>query len=55
MTKGRTPKAEIQTYLDYYTNNTTLKSMKSRQHDGTLEMYYANSRMERSRNLQLLY
>ena len=29
--------------------------MKSRRHDGTLEMYHANSRLERNRNLQLLY
>jgi hypothetical protein len=39
----------------HYTNNTILKSIETRRYDGTLEMYHANSRLERNRNLQLLY
>jgi len=39
----------------HYTNNTILKSTKSRRYGGTLEMYHANSRLEGNRNLRLLY
>lgn len=55
ITKGRTPKAEIQTYLDYTTLINNIKIYEVKTARRILEMCHANSRLEGNRNLQLLY